>query len=82
MVVDVVVKAGAILTNLPRKWADWNLADEDVNYTVRDYDLAPDGRRVLALVPAGGPPWSEPRVGATLLGNFLDEVRRLSPVPR
>jgi serine/threonine-protein kinase len=82
MVVDVVVKAGAILTSLPRTWADWNLADEDVNYTVRDFDLAPDGRRVLALVPAGGPPWSEPRVAVTFLENFLDDVRRLSPVPR
>jgi serine/threonine protein kinase/Tol biopolymer transport system component len=82
MVVDVTVKTGAIVTGLPRRWADWNLADEDLNYTVRDFDPAPDGRRMLALAPVGGPPWAQPRVAMTLLENFFDEVRRLAPLPR
>jgi len=82
MAVDVAVKAGAIVTSPPRRWAEWSLAEGDGQFAVRNYDPAPDGQRMLMLAPAGGPPGAQPRVAMTLLENFFEEVRRLAPSPR
>jgi len=82
MVVDVAVTAGAVVTSLPRRWAAWSLVEGDGQYAVRDYDPAPDGRRMLLLELAGGPPSGQPRVAMTLLLNFFDELRHLAPAPR
>jgi dipeptidyl aminopeptidase/acylaminoacyl peptidase len=79
MAVDVAVKSGALVTSLPRRRADWSLAEKDAQYAVRNYDPASDGRRTLVLVPFSGPPSAQPRVAMTLLLNFFDELRRLAP---
>jgi hypothetical protein len=58
------------------------LPSRDERYAYRNFDLAPDGKRMLVLEPSGGPAQTGSRTAATLLVHFFDELRRLVPAPR
>jgi hypothetical protein len=73
MVADYTVKAGVFKSEKPRFWSGMKLAD--IGMTV-NLDLAPDGKRFIALLPAGGPQPAERQSHVMLLTNFFDEVRR------
>ena len=46
--------------------------------TTRSYDPAPDGKHIVALMPADAPQEREGRV--VFLLNFFDELRRRAPL--
>jgi Tol biopolymer transport system component len=82
MVVDVAATGTAFVAGTPREWAEWALPSRDERYAYRNFDLAPDGKRMLVLEPSGGPAQAGSRTAATLLVHFFDDLRRLAPAPR
>jgi serine/threonine-protein kinase len=60
----------------PHRWSDVKLTNP---FTEPNFDLAPDGSRILAVLPAAG---EEPQISrdhVIFLENFLDELRRRVP---
>jgi hypothetical protein len=45
-----------------------------------DWDLAPDGKRVVALIPEGTGQAPPPEHEIVMLQNFSDELRRRVPL--
>ena len=78
----VSATASAFAAGTPREWAEWAIPRRDERYTHRNFDLAPDGKRMLVLQRSGGQTLAASRAAATLLVNFFDELRRLAPAPR
>jgi hypothetical protein len=50
MVADCAVKGDSFVSGKPRAWSETRLA----NLGVVNFDLAPDGKRIAAIVPAKG----------------------------
>jgi WD40 repeat protein len=71
MVASYTVKGDSFVADTPRAWSEKRPAD--VGRFDRNFDLAPDGKRIIALMPAGTP--VAPR-RVTFLLNFFDEIRR------
>jgi Tol biopolymer transport system component len=82
MVVDVSTSAQTFHAGTPRQWAEWSVPWPVGRHAYRNFDLAPDGKRLLVLEPISNPTQAAPRTAATLLVNFFDELRRLAPPPR
>jgi hypothetical protein len=59
-------------------WSEERLADFGVA-GAQNFDLAPDGRRVAAIMPAPDTSGQDRRRRVVLLDNFLDELRRRVP---
>jgi hypothetical protein len=72
MVVSYTVKVDTFVADKPRVWIP-NPGK------ARDFDLAPDGKRMLVLTPveSAEPPKQEHEV--VFLFNFFDELRRRVP---
>ena len=64
----------------PRVWSDTPLGG--IVNSLKNVDLAPDGKRVVALIPADTPEGQKSQNHVTFLMNFFDEVRRKVPVGR
>ena len=62
----------------PQLWSKERLADLGVA-GAQNFDLAPDGRRVAAIMPAPGASGQSGRHHVVFLDNFLDELRRRVP---
>jgi serine/threonine-protein kinase len=64
----------------PRAWCEKPLLDPST-FTFPLFDLAPDGKRIIAIAPAGGAE-AQPKSAThvVLLQNFFDELRRRAPV--
>ena len=73
MVAAYTVRGDSFLADKPRVWSEKRLADVGFN---RNYDLAPDGKRIAALMPVEAP---EAQGHVTFLLNFFDELRRSVP---
>jgi Tol biopolymer transport system component len=73
MVVSYAVKGESFVAGKPRVWFGKQLAN--IGLTV-NLDLAPDGKRVVALMPAESPERREAQNHVMLVVNFFDEVRR------
>jgi serine/threonine-protein kinase len=71
MVVEYSTDGRVFTADSPRLWTPTRLADTGV---LANFDLAPDGERVIALLPAREREQADNR--ATFLLNFFDEVRR------
>jgi hypothetical protein len=56
----------------PRVWSEKRLA----NIGLANYDLAPDGKRIVTLMPAEAPENQKAQSHVIFLENFFDEVRR------
>ena len=76
MVAAYTVKGDSFAPDKPRVWSEKRLAN--LGFT-RNYDLAPDGKRVVALLPAEGPGEQQAQNHVIFLQNFFDEVRRRVP---
>ena len=77
MVVPYTTTADSFVADKPRLWSATPLADTG---TYPNYDVAPDGRRLVVLMPIE-PPRGRPRV--TFISNFFAEIeRRLSNAGR
>ena len=74
MVASYMVKGDTFVNDSPRVWADRRLADFGIVGT-RTFDVAPDGTRVVVLLPEESPENAKTR-NTTFLLNFFDEVRR------
>jgi serine/threonine-protein kinase len=76
MVVNYTIKGDSFIPEKPRLWSGKQLANLG---TSRNYDVAPDGRRCVALMPVGGAEPRETPSHITVVVNFFDEVRRRVP---
>ncbi|MGE5361454.1 MAG: protein kinase domain-containing protein [Bacteroidales bacterium] len=77
--VRFAVEGERFVVDEPRPWPGVEIAVYDGSYTMRNFDLSADGRRLLVL-DQPEPPIATPRSSVTLLLNFLDELRRRAPV--
>jgi serine/threonine-protein kinase len=75
MVATYTAKGDAFAADKPRVWSEKRLADFGSN-GVLTYDVAADGKRVAALMPAEGPEEQQAQTHVIFLQNFFDEVRR------
>jgi hypothetical protein len=77
MVAGYTVQGDSIVTDKRRLWSEKALANT-VNFS-KNFDLAPNGKRVVAVMPAEG---GEAQHHVVFLENFFDELRRRAPVKR
>jgi hypothetical protein len=68
-----------VITGKPRLCAEKALANTG---NARKNVDAPDGKRVVALMPAEGGEAQQPQHHVVFLENFFDELRRRAPVKR
>ena len=71
MVAGYTVQGDSFVPDKPRLWSEKTLANL-VNVS-KNVDLAPDGKRVVAVLPAEG---GEAQHHVVFLVNFFDELRR------
>ena len=74
MVVSYSVKDDSFVSEKPRLWSQKPLVNL-VN-SVKNFDLAPDGKRIVALMPAETPDDPGLQNHVTFLLNFFDELER------
>ena len=67
------MKRDSFVADKPRVWFGKQLANLG---TAPSFDLAPDGKRFVVLMPAESPEPRETQSHVTLMLNFFDEVRR------
>ncbi|MBV8903132.1 MAG: PD40 domain-containing protein [Acidobacteriia bacterium] len=77
MVVDYAVEGNSFHAFKPRPWT--NQIVPFPSDAFQRYDLMPDGKRVLALEADEQPQGAKVNLHATMLLNWFDELRRLSP---
>jgi len=73
MVANYTVKDGSFKPEKPRVWFAKQLANTGLAI---NFDLAPDGKRFIVVMPAEGSAPRETQSHVTLVTNFFDEVRR------
>jgi eukaryotic-like serine/threonine-protein kinase len=73
MVTKYTVKGDLFIADKPRVWFEKQLANTGV---AMNFDLAPDGKRCIVLMPAENPEPRETQSHVRLVVNFFDEVRR------
>jgi Tol biopolymer transport system component len=73
-----LVQNGAFVAQPPTLWSEQRVADLGLA-GAQNFDLAPDGRRVAAIMPAPGPTGDARRHTVVLLDNFVDELQRRVP---
>jgi Tol biopolymer transport system component len=78
MVVDYAIKDSGFTIRSRRQWSQRRLADTGV---LANFDLDPDGRRILALLPAVRSEEQQTENHVTLMLNFLSELRRRVSLP-
>jgi serine/threonine-protein kinase len=77
MVAGYMVLGDSFVPDKPRLWSEKALANT-VNVS-KNVDLAPDGKHIVAVMPAEG---GEAQHHVVFLLNFFDELRRRAPVKR
>jgi len=77
MVAPYTVQGDSLRLDKPRLWSERVFARAD---TTRNFDLAPDGKRIVALMPAEDPEGQKPQNHVIFLLNFFDELHRLVPL--
>jgi len=74
MVAAYTVKDDSFVADKPRVWSEKQLGG-DANI-LKNVDLAPDGKRIVALMPAETAEGQKAQSHVTFLMNFFDEVQR------
>jgi serine/threonine-protein kinase len=80
MVAGYTVLDDAFFPAKPRLWSEKALANTAT--LSKNVDLAPDGKRFVALMPAEGAEAQQSQHQVVFLENFFDELRRRAPVKR
>jgi serine/threonine-protein kinase len=75
MVVPYAVKGDVFVADKPRLWTEKRLGDT-ATPAGRNLDIAPDGKRFVALMPAAAPDEQKAQNHVIFLQNFADEVQR------
>jgi len=79
MVAAYAVKGDSFVADKPKVWSEKRLADfGTVGFA--SYDLAPDGKRIVALMPVETPDSQKAQNHVIFLENFFDELRRRLPL--
>jgi Tol biopolymer transport system component len=73
MVAGYIVKGDSFVADKPRVWSEKKIANVGL---LANYDLAPDGKRIVALMPAEKAEGQKAENHLIFLMNFFDEVRR------
>ncbi len=73
MVANYAVKGDSFVADKPRVWSEKKIANIGL---LSNYDLAPDGKRIAALMPVDMPEDQRAQSHVIFLENFFDEVRR------
>jgi eukaryotic-like serine/threonine-protein kinase len=81
MVATYEVKADSFVPDKPRLWSEKQLANLGIAGTT-NYDLAPDGKHIAALMPVESPEPQQSQSHVIFLENFADELQRKVPVGR
>ena len=76
MTVNYTAKGNAFTSEKPRLWTDQSIAEVG---TTRNYDLSPDGKRIVALMPVETAEAQKAQNHVIFLENFFDELRRKVP---
>ena len=79
MVAAYTEKGDSFVADKPRVWSEKQARVGTVG-AVKNVDLAPDGKRVVALMPVETADGQKAQNQVTFLINFSDEVRRKVPV--
>jgi serine/threonine-protein kinase len=74
LVANYTVQGDSFAADKPRVWSEKQLANVLLNGT--NFDLAPDGKRIAALMPLDTPEDQKAQSHVIFLENFFDEVRR------
>ena len=69
------MRGDSFIVETPRVWSEKTIANFA---STKSYDPAPDGKHVVALLPADSPQESQTHV--IFLLNFFDELRRRVPL--
>jgi hypothetical protein len=77
MVASYTVKGDSFVADKPRLWSETKIASFG---SQTNFDLAPDGKRIVALMPAETAEGQKAQNHVIFLENFFDEVRRKVPV--
>jgi serine/threonine-protein kinase len=64
----------SFVPSTPRLWSNVRVADLGVNSS---YDLAPDGKRFVAVLRSGNAGEAEPDARLTVMVNFFDQLRAI-----
>jgi serine/threonine-protein kinase len=78
MVATYAAKADSFVPDKPRVWSDKQLANVGI-IGIGNYDLAPDGKRIAALMPVEGTEAQQTQNHVIFLENFADELQRKVP---
>jgi Tol biopolymer transport system component len=78
MAAAYTVKGDSFEADKPRAWSEKQIGGS-VN-TVKNIDLAPDGKRIVALMPVETAGAQKAQNQVTFLENFSDELRRKVPI--
>jgi serine/threonine-protein kinase len=76
MVASYTVKGDSFVADKPRAWSEKRLANIGI---ASNYDLAPDGKRIAALMPVETQEMQKTQNHVIFLENFFDELRRKFP---
>jgi Tol biopolymer transport system component len=68
---------GSFNVSAPRRWSETRLTE--LNSSQRNFDIHPDGQRVLAVISPQG---DAARPEVVYVSNFFDELRRLAPAKK
>jgi serine/threonine protein kinase/Tol biopolymer transport system component len=74
MVAPYAVKSDIFVADKPRVWSEKQIVG--LTLTSRNVDLAPDGKRVVALMPVEATEGQKAQNHVVFFENFFDEVRR------
>ena len=74
MVAAFTVKGDSFVADKPRVWSEKRIANSGPAGT--NYDVAPDGKRIAALMPVDAPDAQQSQNHVVFLENFFDELRR------
>jgi serine/threonine-protein kinase len=76
MVAEYEEKGDTFTVTKPRLWGETRVA---ATGTIRNYDVMPDGKRIVAFSRSDNPEAPKGSVRVTFLLNFFDELRRQIP---
>jgi serine/threonine protein kinase/Tol biopolymer transport system component len=77
MVASYTVRGDSFVADKPRVWSEKKIANVG---GFPNYGLAPDGKRIAALMPVEGTQVEESQNHVIFLENFFDELRRKLPL--
>jgi hypothetical protein len=80
MVAGYTVQRDSFVPDKPRIWSEKRLAN--LGGLFKNFDLAPDGRRIAALIPVENDETQKARNHVVFLQNFFDELRRRVPTSK